>query len=277
MKYLLGMLCLVALQPGAAYAQFDHQHKAWDNLLKKNVVVIDDGRAGRVRYAGFAQDRAALKSYLADLSGVSEAEFRSWNKARQMAFLVNAYNAYTVEKVLTRYPNLKSIRDFGAVFGNPWQDKFFKLLGHDSYLDQIEHEMLRAKGAYKDPRVHFALNCASVGCPMLREEAYVAERLDTQLEDQARRFLSDRSRNRYDEARQVLAVSKIFDWYGEDWTSGQMEFSKTGLPIVSREQFFAGYARSLADRPEQQALIAAQKAAIVFLDYDWSLNDAARQ
>jgi hypothetical protein len=118
--------------------------------------------------------------------------------------------------------------------------------------------MLRKPGAYDDPRVHFAVNCASIGCPMLREEAYVAERLDRQLEDQAARFLSDRERNRYANGR--LEVSKIFDWFKEDF----------GV----REKYFARYAKALADAPAAQQLVAQGKAPISFLDYDWSLNDA---
>ena len=270
-------LCLAALllvPLSAARAEFDHTHAAWTALLRKHVVLLGDGKASQVRYGDLAKDRPALKSYLDALSKVSEAEFRSWSKTEQMAFLINAYNAFTVEKVLTRYPDLKSIRDFGTVFGNPWTDKFFTLLGRESYLDRIEHEMLRAKGAYDEPRVHFAVNCASIGCPMLREEAYVADRLDAQLEEQARRFLSDRSRNRYDAERNQLEVSKIFDWFKEDWTSGYKGIGADRAPIVSREQFFARFAAALADRPEDQAKIAGAKAGLAFLDYDWGLNAA---
>jgi hypothetical protein len=206
---------------------------------------------------------------------VSEAEFKGWPKPQQMAFLINAYNAYTVEKILTRYPDIRSIWDFGKVFGNPFKDRFFTLLGREGSLDRIEHETLRAKGAYDEPRVHFAVNCASVGCPMLREEAYVGDRLDAQLEEQARRFLSDRSRNRLD-AKGALEVSKIFDWFREDWQSGYRGFDGRTPAIGSREQYFARYARLLADDPAQQKLIEDGKAAIVFLDYDWTLNDAKR-
>ena len=273
MKFLLFGLCLMALPLGRAQAQFDHRHLAWDKLAKQTVVASDGGRVSRMRYAALAQDRAALESYLAGVSGVSDAEFRGWSKEQQMAFLINAYNAFTIAKILTRYPNLKSIRDFGTVFGNPWKDKFFRLLGQDSSLDRIEHEMLRAKGAYEEPRVHFALNCAAVGCPMLREEAYVADRLDAQLEDQARRFLSDRSRNRYNREKRMLEVSKIFDWYKEDWVSGYAGIGKNSLPIVSREQYFARYSQLLTDNPDEQRLIEEQKPGINFLDYDWKLND----
>ncbi len=189
-----------------------------------------------------------MKAYLATLSRVEEKEFASWPRAEQMAFLINAYNAFTVEKILSRYPDIRSIWDFGKLFGNPFKDEFFTLLGRKSSLDRIEHETLRKR--YRDPRVHFAVNCASVGCPMLREEAYVAARLERQLDEQATRFLSDRSRNRFREGR--LEVSKIFDWFKEDFEP--------------RPAYFARYA-SLLGYP-------GGEVPITFLDYDWSLNDS---
>jgi hypothetical protein len=267
-------LLLFAFPPGNATAQgFDHEHAAWDALLKRHVLLIDGGKASRVRYDGFAKDRVALKSYLASLSGVSAQQFSSWSKAQRMAFLINAYNAFTIEKILARYPDIRSIWDFGKLFGNPFKDEFFTLFGQPYSLDRIEHGTLRAPGAYDEPRVHFAVNCASVGCPMLREEAYVAGRLDAQLEDQTRRFLSDRSRNRFDPGRGRLEVSKIFDWYEIDWTSGYRGFKGTSPPIRSREAFLAEYAELLAEAAEDQGMIRARKAPLGFLDYDWALND----
>ena len=276
MNKILSIL-LLALLPLAANAQsFDHDHKAWSALLKKHVVLIDNGKASQVRYAGFAQDRNELKAYLGTLSRVTQVEFNAWSKPQQMAFLINAYNAFTVEKILTRYPGIKSIWDFGKVFGNPFKDKFFNLLGREFSLDMIEHETLRKPGAYDEPRAHFAVNCASTGCPMLREEPYVAARLDAQLEEQTKRFLSDRSRNRYNAQDNALEVSEIFKWFTTDWSSGYRGFDGKGAPMQSREQFFARYAALLADNPTQQQVITERKAAIRHLDYDWTLNDAKK-
>jgi hypothetical protein len=273
----LAALVLLAAAPfGAALAQFDHSHAAWTALLAKHVVAIDGGKASQVRYAGFANDRGALKAYLASLSAVTESEFGGWSKAQQVAFLINAYNAFTVEKILTRYPDIKSIWDFGKIFGNPFKDRFFTLLGTPSSLDRIEHETLRKKGVYDEPRVHYAVNCASIGCPMLREEAYVAARLEAQLEEQARRFLGDRSRNRYDAARGTLEVSRIFDWFKEDWQSGYRGFAGRTPPIESRAEYLGRYAELLADAPGDRKLVAEGKAPVAFLEYDWSLNDAKR-
>lgn len=276
MKTLLLALLLTAFPLISNAQSFDHDHKTWSTLLKKHVVLIDGGKASQMRYAGLAQDRAALKNYLDTLSKVSAQEFSGWTKAQQMAFLINAYNAWTAEKILTRYPNIKSVWDFGKIFGNPFKDKFFMLFGREFTLDMIEHETLRKPGVYNEPRVHFAANCASVGCPMLREEAYVAERLDAQLEEQTRRFLADRSRNRYNATDNTLEVSEIFKWFSEDWTSGYRGFDNKGPAMQSREQFFAKYAVLLADQPAQQKLIAERKATIRHLDYDWALNDVRK-
>jgi hypothetical protein len=268
------LLLAAALCVGLPAQAFDHTHAAWDALVKKHVKVIDGGRASQVRYADLARDRAALKAYLAEVSAVGEPEFRGWTKTQQMAFLVNAYNAFTVELILTKYPDLKSIRDLGNIlFNSPWKRRFFTLLGRETSLDEIEHGMLRKPGAYDEPRVHYAVNCASVGCPMLREEAFVAGRLDAQLEEQARRFLSDRTRNRFDPRSGRLEVSEIFKWFKEDWTSGYRGIGSAG-PVTSREQYFARYADLLADQPEHRRIVAEGRAPIAHLDYDWSLNDA---
>lgn len=274
MKTARALLLALLIAPLATLAQFDHSHAAWDALVKKHVRLIDGGKSSQVRYADFAKDRPALKAYLAEVSKVTEAQFRGWTKERQMAFLINAYNGFTVELVLTKYPDLKSIRDLGNIlFNSPWKKKFFTLFGRESFLDEIEHGILRKPGSYDEPRVHYAVNCASVGCPMLREEAFVASRLDAQLEEQARRFLSDRSRNRFNPASAALEVSEIFKWFREDWTSGYRGIGRAG-PVNSREQYFGRYAELLADRPEHRALVASGRAPIDHLEYDWSLNDA---
>ena len=265
------VLLAAALLPfaRAAFAQpaFDHAHGAWDALLKTHVRLIAGGNASQVDYRGFSTDRAALGQYLKMLSAVTAAQYADWSKAQQYAFLANAYNAFTVEKVLTRYPNLASIRDFGRVFGNPWKDEFFTLLGARRSLDWIEHETMRAPGVFDDPRVHVAVNCASIGCPMLGRDAFVAERLDAQLDDLLRRFMSDRSRNRYDPRTQAVALSQIFDWYRKDFEQGHRG-------IASLQDLFARHAHALASAPQAQAHIRAGRYRLAFLDYDWALNDA---
>jgi uncharacterized protein YxeA len=267
MKKILNLLTALALLlTGSAFAQFDQSHKAFDDLLKKHVTYIANGNASQVAYKGFAQDRAALKTYLDAISAVPEATYKSWNKNQQLAFLINAYNAFTIELILTKYPNLKSIRDLGGTFSKPWSIKFINLFGKEVTLDNIEHDMIRAEGVFNDPRIHVAVVCASIGCPMLRNEVFTADKLDVQLDDGMKRFLSDKTRNRYNAESKKLEVSKIFDWYKKDFTKGHKGFS-------SLEVTLGKYADQLTDDTAARAEIKAGKVAISHLDYDWNLND----
>ncbi len=269
-RCVLATLALTAAGSLPARAQaFDHNHAAWTALLKTHVVLLGGGKSSQVRYAGFAQDGDALKAYLATLAGVSKAAFDGFSKPQQMAFLINAYNAHTVALILTKYPDLKSIKDLGSLLSSPWKPKIAPLLGTTMSLDGIEHETLRVRGRYDDPRIHFAVNCASIGCPMLREEAFVADRLEAQLDEQALRFLSDRSRNRYNATAQKVEISKIFDWYGEDFRLGHKG-------IASLETYLAKYAAQLTDTPADRAAIQGGKVGVSFLAYDWTLNDVKR-
>jgi len=271
MKQVFALIAGALLSFAASAQGFDHSHAVFTALLKKHVVVIDGGKASKVKYAELKKEQPQLKAYLDSLSKVSAAEFNGWSKPQRMAFLINAYNGYTLELILQNYP-VKSIKDIGGVFDNRWKRKFFKLLGEDSFLDKIEHETLRKPGAYNEVRVHYAVNCASIGCPALREEAFTADKLGAQLEEQAVRFLSDRSRNRFSNGK--LEVSNIFNWFKEDWAAGYTGFDGKTAPIKSREEYFARYAKQLADSAADQAVIAGGKASISHLDYDWSLNGA---
>ncbi|WP_100636774.1 DUF547 domain-containing protein [Marinomonas sp. ef1] len=240
---------------------FDHQ--AWDTLLKQHVVMLKGGQASQVDYQGFADDKSQLKSYLASLSEVSNAEFDAWPKDEQLAFLINAYNAWTVALILTKWPDLDSIKDLGSFFNSPWSKSFIPLLGETRSLDDIEHTLIRGSDRYQDPRIHFAVNCASIGCPALRNEAYTGKYLDTQLGEQTRLFLEDRSRNRIDNGK--LALSSIFKWYRKDFEKGWQGYS-------SLEQFLVDHAADLSLSPEEVQKLKDKDMTIRFLDYDWALN-----
>ena len=160
-----------------------------------------------------------------------------------------------------------SIKDLGSLLSSPWKPKWVPLFGEKLSLDDIEHAMLRKRGRFDDPRVHFAVNCASIGCPALREEAFNADRLDAQLDQQTTRFMSDRTRNRCNVQRGRLEVSKIFDWFSEDFRLGYRG-------IDSVPAFMARHADALADAPADRERIRSMKLDIGFLDHDWALNDA---
>ncbi len=245
----------------AQAAEFDHS--GWGALLKEHVRVLDNGTASQVDYAGLSPKRAALDEYLNKLSAVSGTDFDSWSTDEQLAFLLNAYNSWTVELILTKYPDLESIKDLGSLFQSPWKKRFIPLLGEKRSLDDIEHGLIRGSGRYNDPRIHFAANCASIGCPALRAEPYRGSDLQHQLEEATRFFLGDRSRNRMDGG--VLEVSSIFKWYRED-------FEKGWQSVESLEQFLADHAGDLELIEEEREQLLTGKIKIEFLDYDWKLN-----
>jgi hypothetical protein len=265
-SYLVVALSFLLLTVSVSAQSLDATTSGWDKLLKKHVAWNATGVASSVNYKGFAQDRAELKKVLDGFSALSKADYDKLKKDDKLAFLINAYNAYTVELILTKYPDLKSIRDIGSLVTKTWRIKFFNLLGEERHLDNVEHDMIRAPGAFDDPRIHMAVVCASIGCPALRPEAFLGATLDATLEDSVKRFLKDKTRNRFNASSGKLEVSKIFDWYKGD-------FDKGLKGIGSREQFFGKYSELLATDSAGQQLVKDGKASISFLDYDWSLND----
>ncbi|MDZ4252209.1 MAG: DUF547 domain-containing protein [Sulfuritalea sp.] len=264
------ILATALLLPAGLTLAFDHTHAAWQGLLARHVKPFAGGHASTVDYAALNAERPALTSYLGGLTAVSEAEYAKWSKPQRLAFLINAYNAWTVELILTRYPDLESIKDLGSLFQSPWKKKFFSLLGRERNLDDIEHGLIRAPGAFDDPRIHAAVVCASIGCPMLRAEAFVAARLDAQLDDALRHFFADATRNRFDAASGRLLVSKIFDWYGKDFAQGHRGYD-------SLQTAFARHAEQLAAAPEARARLRKGDYRVEFLNYDWRLNDLQRE
>ena len=259
------MAMLLALALTSAHAAgFDHS--AWDNLLKAHVTPVRNGHATEVDYAGFVADRGQLKEYLASVSRITMSEFERWEPGSQLAFLINAYNASTVELVLTGYPDVASIKDLGSLLRSPWKKRFIPLLGETRSLDDIEHGLIRGSGRYAEPRIHFAVNCASIGCPALRAEAYSGERLEAQLQDAANAFLGDRTRNRLE--GKTLKVSSIFKWYRSD-------FEKSWRGADSLPGFLALYRQPLGLDDEAANRLKAGQTGIDFLDYDWRLNSKA--
>ncbi len=235
-------------QSGTAKDVIDHS--ALDKLLAKYVKPASDG-INLVDYAAFkATDAIALKNYLAGLQGVEVAKYP---KAEQFAFWVNLYNAATIDVILAHYP-LASIKDIGLLGQGPWKDKVLKVSGKDLSLDDIEHGILRP--VWKDVRIHYAVNCASIGCPNLAARAYTAERLEAMLDEAARSYINHpRGFARIDNA---LVASSIFDWYVADWGS---------------QAAVLDHARKYAS--EKTLEILGTATAIDGHDYNWSLNDSA--
>ena len=217
-------------------------HQLWSELLQ---IHVDE--SGKVSYDGFMKDSAKLADYLSIVShhppGVN------WSEADKLAYWINAYNAFTVQLILDHYP-LKSIKDISnglPMINSPWDIKFFNIGNISMDLNTIEHEILRKQ--FEEPRIHFAINCASVSCPKLRNEAYTAQRLDFQLEDQTIAFLNNPEKNRISESETRL--SPIFDWFTSDFTKQ--------TDLISFLQAYQ--VRMNTNNP------------IKYMEYNWSLNN----
>lgn len=223
------------------------KHDEWTKLVKKHV-----NSKGLVDYKGFIKDKADLQTYLDYLSANPPGS--AWTKKDQIAYWLNAYNAFTVKLIVDHYP-IKSIKDLGPkkqlIFINtPWDRKFFKIGNKTMTLNRIEHRILRT--VFSEPRIHFALNCASMSCPKLRREAYEGNKLDEQLTAQAKEFLRDTTKNQPDETDPQL--SAIFSFYGKDmrkWSGKTLiDYINQYSPVKIREN-----------------------AKLEYLDYDWNLNE----
>lgn len=232
--------------PGAA---LDVDHKPFDMLLKKHV------KKGLVDYAGLQADRAALGAYLKTLAKADPGEMA---RNAKMAFYINAYNACTLEGVLATLPADRATWAAYSVTKVPgfWKKTTYVVGGQPLTLDTIEHKILRPR--FEDPRIHFAVNCASAGCPVLRAEAFFPDRLSKQLDEQARLFVNDTTRNQIDPARRELRLSKIFEWFKGDFTQ------HTGTL-----QAFVG--RYVSD-PKLAEALGKPGWTVKHLEYGWSLN-----
>lgn len=218
-------------------------HSLYAGLLEKYV------KDGVVNYQGFKNEESVLDKYLKVLE---EVDSKILSRNEQFAFYANAYNAWTIKLILSDYPGIKSIKDLGSLFKSPWKKKICRIDGKIITLDDIEHNILRPR--FKDPRVHFAINCAAKSCPPLRSEPYRGGELDQQLDEMTRAFINDLKSNRLE--GHTLYVSSILKWFAED-------FDKD---IVG---FFLKYAKG--DLKEQLEA-NKEKIKVKYLDYDWSLN-----
>lgn len=231
---------------------FDHGHAAWSRLLARYV------SNGSVDYSGLkSRGQGELAAYERSLGAVCRADFDHWTREEKVAFWINSYNVFTVQLVLDHYP-IDSIRSVGLLPGAAFRTSFISLPGlRDGKLslDEIENGILRRD--FAEPRIHFAIVCASKGCPPLRADAYRAADLNKQLDEATRTYIRDPAHNRFDGASRTLYLSSIFKWFREDF-----ERAAGSLP-----SFVARYAGD-----NVAAAIRSGDVRIEFLDYDWSLN-----
>ncbi len=241
----LGIYVLVLGTSPFAFASSDGDD-AYAELLS---LYVHDGR---VDYRGLKQAEEKLDRYLEHLA---RSNPQTGSRAAQMALYINAYNACTLKLILDHFENgrpVGSIKDIGGFFTKPWDIRFCRVGGEALTLDEIEHGILRPD--FKDPRVHFAVNCASRSCPPLLSEPYREATLERQLEGGTAAFINDPESNYLEGDR--LHVSRIFKWFAEDFPQGVVPF-------------FLRYARGdLAKRLRAHG----DSISVRYLDYDWSLN-----
>jgi hypothetical protein len=241
--------------PAGQYISMDDvDHAVYDQLLQ--TYVNGDGMVNYAAWRGSDTDRKSLQNYLLRLSQASPAVKAS--RAGQLAFWINAYNATTIEGILQVYPTT-SIRNHTAkVAGyNLWKDLPLLVGGKPHSLDAMEHQILRKMG---EPRIHFAIVCASIGCPRLMNEAYTPDRIEEQLALNTRDFFS-RSQNFQVDKSGVMHVSSILDWFGEDFGPTQQ------AQFTALQQYLPEDAQRMAVNP---------RTRLVFQEYDWSLNEQRR-
>jgi hypothetical protein len=249
-------LVLAALVRPAAAGPLDTEPYA--HVLERFVAAD-----GMVRYADLAADSADLEDYLAGVAAVTSSELEALPEAERIAFWINAYNAITLKTIIQSYPiqagGLSALRYPSSSIrqiSGAWSNRDWTVAGRKMSLDDIEHETLRKR--FDEPRIHMALVCAAKGCPPLRTEPYRGDRLDGQLDDQARRYLASPAGLRVEPGGRKVAVSAIFKWFDDDFDSAG------GV-----RAFLTGYAPDAA-----RTALAERKTKITYLDYDWSLNEA---
>ncbi len=236
---------------------------------------VDD--RGFVDYEQLAKDRSELDNYTRSIAYLDPASYEEWDQEQQLAFWCNAYNAWTLQVIVENFPISRSL--YGTLQGAPansirqipwvWDKLPVQVMGESMTLGHIEHGILRQD--FVEPRIHMAINCASVGCPPLRNEPFDSGRWEAQLVDQTRRFLDDPSKFRIDREAGVVFLSPIFLWFGEDFVKSHLPADGFGDREAPMRAVLAFAAASLPD--EDSTFLRSGAFEVRKLDYDWSLNE----
>lgn len=267
---LLFVIFMVASLSGFA---FDQEYRNYADVLKTFV------HDGSVDYAGLQKNRAGIDRFVSDINSVNQEEYSKWTRNQQLAFWINTYNGWLLQTVINHYPIKKRFLP-GLIFPENsvqqipgiWKGITTKAAGEDVSLDRIEHKILRAQ--FKEPRIHFAIVCASHGCPLLRNVPYLPATLDEQLDQAARDFLNNPAKVDIDPAKREVALSHIFKWFsedfvrfaGEDWKKNYSTDKAGPLAFVCKYR-----------APAECDALKTQSYSVKYLDYDWSLNEMNRQ
>lgn len=224
-------------------------------------IYVDEN--GMVDYEALQQNRQSLDQFNASIGAVSAATYESWSDDEKIAFLINAYNSFTLQSIIDQDPIKDSIRDIPGV----WRIRAFEIAGDSKTLDNIEHQTLRKD--FNEPRIHAALNCTALSCPTLRQEPYTAEQLDQQLDEQVKQWLSSPYGVQIDREAGEVKISEIFDWFGEDWLADYGV--EAGFAGSEKERAALNFMTQYLDE-EDAAYLEAGDYEVKYLDYDWALN-----
>ena len=247
-------------------------YETYDAVLE---AYVDDH--GLVDYRSLQANRSDLDAFNGSMARLSRKEFDAWTEQERLAFWINAYNSITLERIIDHYPIKKggliarfrypanSIQQIPGV----WKELTNTVMGEEITLESIEHDILRVK--FREPRIHAAIVCAALSCPPLRNKAFVAERLDEQLDDQSRRFLSKDSRFRIDRAKKRVYLSSILDWFGKDFVGIYNTGGKLSAHSKTEDAALEYVRRYVSDEDAQ--FILSDNYSVAFLDYDWTLNE----
>lgn len=253
---------------------FDHSYATYNSLLKRYVI------NARVNYEGFINSRAEFETFLRALGSVDENVFESWTEEQRLAFWINAYNAFTIKAIIDHYPIKRSFTLVGIFYApsdsilqikGVWTKLQFRALGNMVTLEEIEHETLRKK--FNEPRIHMAINCASISCPDLRNEAYTPEKLEEQLADASTNFVNNPDKGVYvNEQSGKVKLSKIFKWFGDDFINNygsKKLFNNYSL----KENAVLNFTSEYIESEEVKEYLMNNKLKIGYLGYDWHLNE----
>lgn len=255
----LGVIACLAVTSSAQNTQpFDQSFRTYRDVLARFV------RDGQVDYAALSAGRSVLDRTAEAVGRVAQADEMLWPRGERMAFWINAYNLFTLRSIVDHYPIRSSLltlspRNSIRQIDGVWTTRHWAAAGRSVTLDQIEHDILRP--TFKDPRIHFAINCASKSCPPLRSEPYVGRDIEAQLDEATRRFLASTQGVRVSQGR--LLVSSLFKWYADDFAVGDRGLKGDAAIRAFVERY----------GPPAAVVAARASAPVRFLPYDWSLND----
>ncbi|GBD40026.1 hypothetical protein HRbin37_02312 [bacterium HR37] len=254
-------------------SKFDHLHSTYNSLLKRYV------HNGKVNYTGFISSSEEFNAYLKQLASLNSRDYKNWSRNEKLAFWINAYNAFTIKAVINHYPIQRKRSLSGLLFPENsirqidgiWDKLKFSVLGKKVTLSEIEHKILRKE--FKEPRIHFAIVCASRGCPDLRNEAYIADKIDKQLEDATTKFINNPQKGvRINLSDKTVGLSKIFKWFEKDFTN-YYNNTETAKKSNQKEEAVISFIKGYIKSDKEIRFLETRDFTVYYLDYDWRLNE----